>query len=334
MKDDDSSDIVRSSTAHQVNVSEYTGNATTPQNRVTSGVDEALPVAESDPNENRLHTGQDTHVVDTATHAADETVADTASAHDDHVLHVDTDAADPTHRVLMDDSAAVTDAHVGAPVTQFTDDLATLERALHSPTHHEGVGHSGVSDTHATRPSEHLQDTRQGLPSEHTATTRSVVHEEAQDPQARIPLDHEAHAAHAADATEAKAPLHDEDATAPKEALSDHRARLPETSTLPHAGLPSVSDAPAPEADPTDTPAHPHAGPAHAAAHPRAGAQARPPAHAARHSPTEAALSEMASEEFQGRLAGIKREVQELNERLTDLETDLGKTPTRPAGKT
>ena len=46
-------------------------------------------------------------------------------------------------------------------------------------------------------------------------------------------------------------------------------------------------------------------------------------------SPTNAALADLNKDEFQGRLAGIKRDVQALNDRLTDFEAELDKDRVR-----
>ena len=364
MKDDDSSSIVRSQTAHHVNVSEYTGNATTPQNHVTSDVDRELALSDADPGPTRT-------LESPAEHAAHEPAAARLNP-----LTIDADAADPAahlhlqgqapehdpHRHLAAESVAAAAHHASVPVDEFQDELAAIElaRAIDHrssvPTEPVPVDHrlalpepsldaaaqigpadlAGETAWHTAGPADDLPDAghlvAHDLAAEHDSGGPALGDPHLAEHLAALPSAGDAPHLAAVPlapltpehgASEAKPVFSDSHATLPDGAPVLHDAEL-DLAELGHVHPLSDPEPPAPTWDAPTTP--PEALPSHPTLpHPHL------PPHAL--SPTNAALADLNKDEFQGRLAGIKREVQALNERLTDFEAELDKDglrPTRP----
>lgn len=329
MKDDDSSSIVRSQTAHRVDVSEYSGNATTPQNHVTSDVDRVLEIHETDAGPTRqIVSTEDTHV------------GDTVALGQEHTVSEDPPRTDATQ--TLDATADHSASHpIGVAVDHFHDELAaieaarTIENRQHLPSEPVVQNHDGVvpESTPTASVSLSLDDSPGETPTHtepastdstvavaaHIGTEAHTLSELLDAPSvenrqtASTPVDAPSIAAVPSDpvpsdhaVSEAKPVYTDSRATLPSDVHTLSDAEL----ALPELGHPLADPEPEPDSEPP--PSHAHTAPAH---HPLA---------------TSAALAELNKDEFQGRLAGIKREVQALNDRLTDFEAELDKEGMRP----
>ena len=329
MKDDDSSSIVRSQTAHRVDVSEYSGNATTPQNHVTSDVDRVLEIHDTDAGPTRqLVTTEDTHVGDTVALAPEDTVSDepprtdatqtvdtTAQRPASHPIGV---AADPFHdelaaieaarttenrqhlpsEALVQDPDGVVPASTPTASTPLSLDDSPSETATHTESGSTDstvavAAHIGIEAHTVSEPLDAPSVENRQIAS----TPVDAPHVEAV-PSEPLPSDRTV--------SEAKPVFADSRATPPSDVHTLNDAEL----ALPELGHPLADPEPEPDSEPH--PSHAHTAPAH---HPFA---------------TSAALAELNKDEFQGRLAGIKREVQALNDRLTDFEAELDKEGVRP----
>ena len=340
MKDDDSSSIVRSQTAHRVDVSEYTGNATTPQNHVTSDVDRVLTISDADAGPARRIDTPDEHSVDDATGAHLNTQA------------LPEDPVTPHHRTSIEAEARLPASDPAtAPVDQFQDELAAIERARSAENRVAAGESNSLADHRVSVPAPDLTasvDQHLGEPPHETAvhvepSTETSLSTHAADASAQAEEHFVAEpneAARAESHSSLHAPIEDlhieaapldaapqaQDLGEAKPVFTDHLARLPEADLhAPHeADLGGVElDHPHPlvETEPEHDQAHDRS-PLHVPGH-------LAPPHAL--SPTGAAMAELNKDEFQGRLAGIKREVQALNDRLTDFEAELDKDGMRPA---
>ena len=334
MKDDDSSSIVRSQTAHHVNVSEYTGNATTPQNHVTSDVDRVLDISDADAGPAREITTPTEPSADNSAVAEPNIQAlDAAPPELDPRWSVDAEASSPDHHLSHPtETPAPAPNRVDVPVDEFQDELAAIERSRTLDTRQHHVPSESVPDDHRLDlPESALDASAQSGPHDLESVDTDLTQPNRADHHAALSAS--AHDTHL-EAVPFEPEVQEALAGETKPVFTDSHATLPDSAQAlrdPELDLAELGHAhpltdPEPEAQTWVAPTTAPPAAPHSAARP-----AHMPPHAL--SPTSAALADPTKDEFQGRLAGIKREVQALNERLTDFEAELDKDgirPTRP----
>lgn len=216
MKDDDFSNIVRSGTAHSVNVSEYTGNAKNPKNMVREGDANELAQKKRTPEEvdaalylEKLQSSKDTGHIEKVTPAAGganttvpqkpvaggpaaanlQKAASGASTANVQPVNPDT-AAKPNVQKVSGGSVADTRASIeadtarepnrqGVGIDRLHDETATTAKeAFNDRMAHGGQTH--LADNHQPLPgSTAATDNRQGLDTEHLRDNHATL---AQDP--------------------------------------------------------------------------------------------------------------------------------------------------------
>jgi hypothetical protein len=280
MNDDEFSSFVSSGKHHSVSVSEQTGNAKTPQNKVSSNEEEHLLKARSfEKNEVELD------LLNLGAPSEDALPQDDISSEP----HTDSQRTDALSENLLDDNLQ------SLQTDNIEDNL-------------QGIASDNLVDKTQGFSSDHLEDNRQGIPTDHLrdnmqGVTQDPMHSNSAGIAKENIEDTTAHIANV-NINYNKASISTNPIVDHFEALPSVAEPLRDASIASHAPLPSK---PITAKPPLHTPAR----------HPQ---QKPPTASSSTQAIKVALVQENQSEAFHRRITAIKHNVDELNHKLDDLK--------------
>jgi len=284
MHDDEFSDIIGSGTEHRVSVSERTGNAKTPQNNVSSHESELLERKRSfEAREQETLDAQKALAAVIAEHAGPSVSQDPK---DENIQHISNDATSNNRQSLPEKNAARPNSQ--SVETDSVDDNRQRVDG-DKTTNRQSVSTEGVKKNQAQIPTENAPSNRQTLAMDGASDNRQPLPKEATLTPNQQPV-----------ATPA--------AALNRQAI-DNPTRQAHLIPLPNQAVERAKvDFP---------PSAPSAGVPHA---PQGARPAAPKTLSAQNLQGLQLNHEKFNDEFHGRLAGIKHNVDALNERLSDFE--------------